>query len=237
MGAITAAAARTLAVVVVDLDDPHALGDGPPGPEMTGVLRRVVDHSEVRLVLASSRSLPEIHRRMGALADDADVIACNGALRVSAGRVSRTALPDELVAELLTVLADEAFRLDYGDRLLASSPGALSWMGASRRSVLRRFGPQTGVLRLSTANDDLYASLVHVVRGEAEVIRHGRRGHLEVVPLGINKVTALDQLLEGNRAPVIAFCDDANELLPSTDHAVAVADVLTDGLAVLGPGV
>lgn len=238
MTTIAAAAARTRAVVVADLDGTLSLGRRPLVPELAAVLRRVADLPEARLVLASSRPLPEIHRLMGSLADDADLIACNGALRVSrTGGVSRTALSDVLVGELLTVLIDEAFRLDYGDRLVESSPGALSWMGTGHRSVLRRFGPQTGVLRVSTTTDRPYARLAQLVRGRAEVIRHGLRGHLEVVPLGINKVVALDLLMGEERAPVIALGTDTHDLglLRSADHA-AVAEKLTVALAALIPG-
>jgi hydroxymethylpyrimidine pyrophosphatase-like HAD family hydrolase len=222
---------RTRVVVVADLDGTLAFGNRPPGPEVSAVLRAVVEHPEMRLVLASSRPPPAIRRLMGAFADDADLVACNGAMRVSRdGNVGRTSLCALLVADLLTALATEAFCLDYGDRFLASTPGALPWMGTTERSVLGRFGPQTGVLKVSTANDRPHARISRVVEGRAEVIRHEFRGDLEVVPRGMNKSVGLNELLGTDRPPVIALGNDTNdlELLRDADRGIVVGDGLRE---------
>lgn len=220
---------RTRAVVVTDLDGTIAFGNRPPGPATTAVLEEVAEHPELRLVLASSRPPPAIRRLVGSLADRADLVACNGALRVTrAGEVSRTSLHEGLVLDLLTALAGDAFCLDFGDWFAASTPGALRWMGSVGRGLLHQVGRLNGVLKVATADDASIERIHRIVTGRGELIRHETGGRLEVVARGVNKATGLTRLLGTDRPPVIAFGNDHNdvELLQAADRAVVVGDGL-----------
>ncbi len=219
-------------VVVTDLDGTIAFGGRPPCRAITAVLEAMAAAREVRLVLATSRSPRSLRTWFGALADQVDLLCCNGALVVGPGRaVERRPLPAELVGAVVGQLraAGEPFCLEYGDRFVASAADALPWMGRQDRWVLQPAGlPRLdGVLKLSVAHADPWAPRLHALAGAgAEVYPH-LTGDADVVAAGVTKARELRRLLgaaDASAGTVAAFGNDTNdlELLRAADRAVLV---------------
>jgi hydroxymethylpyrimidine pyrophosphatase-like HAD family hydrolase len=218
-----------MSVVVTDLDGTVGFDADGPGPEVAAALAEIAAHPDLRLVFASSRPPAAIRRYVGPLADGADLVACNGALLIRDGyETCRTPLPDGLVGDVLTVLADQPFGLDYGHWFSASTPGALRWMGTVGRAPIDRRTGLRGVLKVATADDRLHQPLASIVGDRAEIVRHTDTRRLEIVACGVNKATGLALLLGSSSAPVIAFGNDTNdtEMLCAADTGVIVGDGL-----------
>lgn len=226
----------TRLVVVADLDGTLAFDGLPPGPATTAVLEDILDRPDIRLVLASSRPPPAIHRLMGHLAEGADLLCCNGAIRLSScGRSSLTTLAATATSAMVRLLrgAAEEFCLDFGHWFLASTPEALPrWGDTERRSLPAGGAVPTGAVKLSVGDADRWLTPLRDVAGRAvRFFPHAATGDLDVTPLGVSKASGLDLLLRqhvgldgGHRPPVVALGNDVNDvdLLLEADRAFVV---------------
>lgn len=228
-----AATRGTRLVVVADLDGTLAFDGRPPGPATTAALEVILSHPDIRLVLASSRPPPAVHRLMGHLMTGADLVCCNGAVLVTSdGRSTRTSLAGSATASMVALLRDagEEFCLDFGRWFLASSRAALpSWGDAERRLLVRHRRIPGGAVKLSVGDGARWQAALRRVAGPSvRLFPHAATGDLDVSPCGVTKASGLSRLLGGARPPVVALGNDVNdvEVLRAADQPFVVGSEL-----------
>lgn len=219
-------------LVVSDLDGTLTFDGRCPQPSVVDRLRALAASSDVRLVLATSRSPRCLRDWFGDLAHGIDLVCCNGALHLPPGGVPATVqpLPPAVAASLLARLDRRGvgWVADYGDHFTAPNRDVLPWFGVEHRRLSAGGATRPdGILKISVEDAAAGAAAVAGLTG-LTTLPHAT-GDMDVVARGVDKAAAVAALTGGSGAD-LALGNDLNDLqlLRGAGTALVVGDGLPE---------
>lgn len=203
-------------VIVADLDGTLALSKAGIHPSVRTALTDLAKRDGVRVMIATSRAPRGVRELLGQLADEVDLLCCNGGLHVKGDEVHfRVAIPANDVAAALEALrcAKVDFWLDYGDRFVVSSESAAPWMAYPDREVLDELTPpcMDEVVKMCVIGADQWADPIRQVLSSRSAICVHEDGSFDVTAADASKDQALLRSLDGSRPFIVAFGNDFND--------------------------
>lgn len=219
-------------LVVADLDGTLTFTEDRPESAVMAAWDRLTAIQGVRMAVATARAPVFVRDWFRDRLQHTDVVCCNGALVLPAGRDAVPwALPVPVVHQVTGRLADRgvSYRVDYGEHFVARGPDVMPWMvDAHRRELAPDVAPRCdGVVRMLVSCSETARHAADGLPG-VTVIPHAS-GDADIVATGVGKEAAVARLRRRGEQ-LVALGNDENDrgLLQAADAAYVVGTGLTD---------